>query len=933
MILSLLFAATVSLAAPAPKPTPAPPPTWESTLDRVSKAVVSIEVTAVRDFDTETAGTSFGTGFVVDAARGLLLTNRHMVHAGPVTARATFLDNEEVELHAVYRDPVHDFGVYRFDPAEVRFMPLVQLSLAPDAARVGLDIRVVGNDAGEKLSILDGTLARLDRNAPFYGTDTYNDFDTFYFQAASNTSGGSSGSPVVDLLGRAVALNAGGSNRAASSFYLPLDRVVRALDLIQRGQPVPRGTIQANFTHQPWEDIARLGLRDETEVAVRAAVSTASGMLVVSKVQTSGPADTILRPGDVLVKVDGRIIADFVSLESWLDDHVGQDVPLTVERLGVSLDLKVPVRDLHAITPDDYLEVGRAIVHDLSYQQARNKGLPVAGAYVASSGYIFESTGVSAGDLIVEVDGVPVADADAVQRALEAVADKARVRLRVVDVDDPKRPRDVVVTMDRTWFSMRRCRRDDTTGLWPCVDSAPPPSAAPQAAPTAWVSPSGDKLARTYGTALVLVQFTVPYSTGGLSGQSFVGTGVVVDVAKGLVVVDRDTVPVALGDLTLTFGATVRVPGTVVWLHPGHDFVVISYDPASIGAVPVTEVTFSDRWVEKGDDVAVVGLDPAGTVVRDSAEVEGVDPLVAPISDTPRFRETNVEVLRLAKVERSVGGVVLDKSKRVVALWASFFFPRSKERSFYGLPSVYIAPVVAALRRGETPEWRALGAELVPVALADARERGLPDDELRRLVAAREDVTKLFEVVRVTGGSPAASVLRPTDLVLSVNGVPLTHMRQLEASASQVRTVLTVLRGREVLNVSVETVPQSGEGIRDALALGGMILHAPHAEVASQQGITREAPYIAWFWYGTPAARDGLRPTRRVLKVGETEVRTLDDLVAAVAKLDPERPIVLTLEDLAGRLEVKPIELDLTAWPTERMRWEDGRWTRTRVSP
>ena len=62
----------------------------------------------------------------------------------PIVAQAVLTNYEEVDLIPIYRDPVHDFGFLKFDPSKVKFMELEQIDLCPEKAKVGLEIRVVG---------------------------------------------------------------------------------------------------------------------------------------------------------------------------------------------------------------------------------------------------------------------------------------------------------------------------------------------------------------------------------------------------------------------------------------------------------------------------------------------------------------------------------------------------------------------------------------------------------------------------------------------------------------------------------------------------------------------------------------------------------------------------------------------------------------------
>ena len=927
--------AAPSATTPAPRAGKGAAPAvegWEATLERVVPSIVAIRVSSTRAFDTEGAVSSVATGFVVDAERGILLTNRHVVEPGPVVAEAVFYNHEEVPLRPLYRDPVHDFGFYQFDPKALRFLQVTALPLAPSHAKVGVELRVVGNDAGEKISILQGTLARLDRDAPSYGEGRFNDFDTFYYQAASATSGGSSGSPVLDVHGHVIALNAGGSQRAASSFYLPLDRVVRALDRLRAGEPVPRGTIQAVFRYRPYDEVRRLGLREETEGAVRAAFPEGTGMLTVDSVIPGGPASGKLEPGDVIVRVDGALTTAFVPWEERIDGGVGGTVEIDVERGGQPLRVRVPIADLHAITPSTYLEVGGGVLNPFSFQQARGYTLPLdTGVWVASTGYMFGNAGIPDGALIRGVGAEETRTLDALEAALARRAPRERVPVRWIDPREPRREQVAVVTIDRRWFPMRRCTRDDVTGTWPCVASAGPSAEAAVAPMTGSLPAVEGATAKALAPSLVWVANTVPYRAEGIYAGNFSGTGVVIDAARGRVLVDRDTVPIALADLTLTFAGTVKVPGKVEWIHPIHGLVVVSYDPAALGDTPVTAVRLAPRALEAGDTTFHVGLSPQQEVLQQETKATPLLPVLLTVPRPPYFRDRNLDSVGVERAASVVGGVLADRAGRVQALWTSFVEDRGdKPQAFFrGIPTDLLRDVIDPVEGGRLPTVRGFGAELAPMNLASARERGLPEGWATRLSEVDPKRRQVLWIVRREAGTPAATALREGDLLLAVDGEPVVRFRDVERHAMKERMRVTVLRDGAELDVDLATVPLDGAGI-DRLALwAGAVLHAPHAPLAADYGLAPEGVYVSATASGSPASRYGLRGTYRVFAVDGTPTPTLDAFLAAVAGRPDRGAVRLRVADLDGKTQVITLKLDLAYWPTAELRAGPGGWERT----
>ena len=904
-------------------------PAWTRTLERIANGVVAIQVDGTRAFDTEWNTSSQATGFVVDAKRGLILTNRHVVTPGPVTAQATFLNREEVQLYPVYRDPVHDFGFYRYDPAKLRFIQPAELALFPEGAQVGREIRVVGNDAGEQLSILAGTLARLDRDAPNYGIGKYNDFNTFYLQAASSTSGGSSGSPVIDVRGRVVALNAGGSSGAASSFYLPLNRVKRALQLIQEGKPVVRGTLQTVFEFTPFDEVRRLGLTGETEAQVRTAFPKLTGMLVVAEVQPGSPTEGVLQPGDVLVKANGKLVADFDPLNELLDDSVGGKVRIEAQRGGQPVDVTLEVGDLHTITPDEYIEIGESVVHTLSYQQARHFNARVQGLYVANPGYIFGAAAVPRGAVITSIEGKPTMSLADFEEALKEWADGDRVTVRYFTLDDPHGQQWRVVRMDRSWFPARKCHRDDAQGIWPCTDlpeGPPKHDLAPSS--TTFAKQEDARMARL-APSIALVNFDMPYSVSGVTERNYHGTGLVVDATRGLIVTDRNTVPVLMGDVRITFAGTVEVPGRVEFIHPLHNLAVVSYDPALIGATPVKSAKFNTTPLEPGDPVWALGMRADHKIMSQATEIASVDAVSFPLSRTLQFRDSNLDTVSLVNPPTDYDGVLVNKAGEVVALWSSFAFESGRElrQENKGVPADVVAEMIPLVTSGQ-PLY-SLEAEFAPITLAGARKLGLPEAWINRLEQHSEGRRQALSISRLVAGSGAEKVLQPGDVMLAIDGAVVNRFREIERSVQKPMVTVTVWRDDKELNLDVETVVLDGRDIDRVLIWAGATLQAPHRAMSAQRGIPPQGVFVAYFYYGSPATRYTLYAGRRILEVDGQPTPDLDAFIKAVAGREDRASVRLKTITWNNAIEVITLKLDKHYWPAYELRKGETGWVRT----
>lgn len=495
-------------------------------------------------------------------------------------------------------------------------------------------------------------MARLDREAPSYGVGEYNDFNTFYYQAASSTSTGSSGSPVLDIQGRAIALNAGGASTSSSSYYLPLDRAQRALALIQDGSnTIPRGTIQTTFEYQSYDALLQLGLSRHLEQRLRSQSqqqqqqqknTVNEGLLVVKSVLLDGPAYGHLEPGDILLTCNGNLLPRlFVDLEEHLDNSIESKstINLVVSRAGELKEITVRVQDLHSITPWRYLEFGGGVLNDLSYQMARSYGISLkdAGVYVGTAGFLLGSARALRGSIIVGINNQPVKSLDDFVAVVSQIEQGKRVPIRFYTLARPMKTRIMIVHLDWRWHKFQMATRNgkyyyiawlrihvvnlrihitDTTGYWDYKVLETPLnrfSTASLVSNDQLYGQTDDELEdpiESLKKSIVSIDCYPPFVVDGSKNPHSYGAGVIVSMNPPLIVCDRDTVPISINVISITFDNSLTISADLVFLHPFYNFAVLKFDPTPVieAGIKMKAAVLDDQDFQVGDQVTYVGL-------------------------------------------------------------------------------------------------------------------------------------------------------------------------------------------------------------------------------------------------------------------------------------------------------------------------------------
>ena len=419
---STLLAPYARSALPAQMPDGAVP-TLAPVMERVTPAVVNIATAttvAVRNplfddpffrrfFDTPLnqrryrRTRSAGSGVIVDAQAGYIVTNDHVIGNADEIA-VTLADGRTVAAERIGADSQVDLALLRILDGELELddetlpdAPLAEVEFADSSAlRVGDFVVAIGNPFGLGQTVTSGIVSAVGRMG--LGVEGYEDF----IQTDASINPGNSGGALVDLHGRLVGINtaiiAPSGGNVGIGFAIP-STMVRAIvdELVNHGE-VRRGNLGLTVQEMNIELARAFGTRERVGV-------------IVTAVEEDSPGDTAgLQVGDVIVHMGGREIDGMVDYRARASIvMVGDDAELVYVRDGRRRETTLEV-------PGDQFEKveGRRLHPGLSgtrLQNHRDDDDPDVAAGVVVLDVVARSAAARVGlrpkDIIVAANGRP----------------------------------------------------------------------------------------------------------------------------------------------------------------------------------------------------------------------------------------------------------------------------------------------------------------------------------------------------------------------------------------------------------------------------------------------------------------------------------------------------------------------------------------------
>lgn len=443
---------------------------WDKVIEEVKSSIVMIEIESFSKLENENPGCYQATGFIVDADNGIILTNRHVIGASPSTSKATFWNKEKISVRAIYYDPMHDFGFYKYNPALIKWMKPNSIELGDSSkVKVGEEIRVLGNNASEGFSILEGTVSWVKKNAPSYSNpDTYRDFNTYYFQTSADVSGGSSGGPIINNKGQAVAVNSSSKRYTTVSWGLPINLVKNALKVVGSGDIPKRGGLGARVIFATFNEIADYGFPKATIKEIKKNNKDMEGLLTILETIPGTDASKHLKAGDVIWELGGeKILDDFFRYEDILDKKTGEKIEVTVIRDSKEHSYKLGVLDMERLKTKSFLRIGGDYFSSIPIFIAFSYNIGLDGVFTPYIKYNF-SERIDFPEFLVlkEFDSKPIKTPEELFEILNEYKSGSDAKLKYVRLKQSMREEEKAFEVNWKWFKPEFFKIDEISHEW-----------------------------------------------------------------------------------------------------------------------------------------------------------------------------------------------------------------------------------------------------------------------------------------------------------------------------------------------------------------------------------------------------------------------------------------------------------------------------------